>query len=281
MSQRLAECFQNARREKRTLFCPFLTAGYPRMEFLPRMLLALQESGAGCVEMGFPFSDPIADGPVIQESYRVALERGATVEKIIGAVRHARESGLRIPLLAMASFSILFRYGTEDFAEACAYAGVDGLILPDLPLEEAPPVVRTIGIRGLAASLLIAPGTDPARRARIAELCTGFVYYLSVSGITGERSALPPDIVSNLAQLRKLTDRPVCVGFGISQPRQVRSLRGLADGVIVGSAIIRRLTEESARPEPDYAQAVREFSSALAVELRKNEPGNGQSQYTR
>ncbi len=269
MNPRFDKTFAQARGAQRTVLCPFLTAGYPHLDHLPAMLMALQQAPVGCIELGFPFSDPIADGPIIQESFRLALQRGATIRGIFAAVAQARRNGLQLPLVAMASFSILFRYGTEEFVQAAVEVGIDGLILPDVPLEEAAPIVRTAAARDLAVSLLIAPTTSPERRRRIAELCTGFVYYLSVTGITGERAQLPPDLSANLTQLRGLTQRPICVGFGISRPEQVRSLRGIADGVIVGSALIRRLQEDAAEVAPDPVRTVGALAAQLAAPLQE------------
>ncbi len=273
MNDRLKNTLGSARLNNRTLLCPFITAGYPDLSKLVPMLLALQKAGAGMVELGFPFSDPIADGPVIQESYRLALEKGATVEKILEEVRRARDAGFNLPLMAMVSFSIMFRYGTPQLAKAAAEAGVDGFILPDVTLEEAPAVMAELQTHGLACSLLVAPTTTADRRAKIASLCTGFVYYLSVTGITGERTSLPTDIQANLAQLRTVTDRPICVGFGISQPEQVRSFAGLVEGVIVGSAFIRCITRELSSQKPDVVRAVAELASTLAAPLASGETG--------
>ncbi len=273
MTDRLTQCLTRLRAEKRTVLCPFITAGYPDMRHLGGMLMALQNAGAGMVELGFPFSDPVADGPVIQESYRLALEKGADIGGILAEVRGARKAGFKLPLLAMISFSILFRYGTPRLAAEAAAAGIDGFILPDVTLEEAPAVIEEIGRHGLAGCLLVAPTTPPARRRAIGALCTGFVYYLSVTGITGERTSLPADLSANLLELRRLTDRPVCVGFGVSTPQQVQALSGLADGVIVGSALIRCITREMAADKPDVVRAVGELAGALSAPLTANNNG--------
>jgi tryptophan synthase alpha chain len=266
-NDRLTTTFAQARSRNNAVFCPFITAGYPRPDLLKPMLQGLKEAGAGCIELGIPFSDPIADGPVIQESYRYALENGATVERIISTVDEARREGFDLPIMAMVSFSIMFRHGTEEFARACAQAGIDGLILPDVALEEAPEIVERITSVGIKSTLLVSPTTSPERRAQIARLCTGFVYYLSVSGITGERGVLPTDLVTNISALRALTRQPICVGFGISNAQQVRDLSQTADGIIVGSAIIRCIMEDIKSPSPDPVKAVgtlvRSLSSAV------------------
>ncbi len=269
MTDRLSAAFAAPGQHHRALLCPFVTAGYPSVDMLGPLLEALQHAGAGCIELGIPFSDPIADGPTIQESYRLALQNGASVQRILQAVKTIRGHGFSLPIMAMASFSIIFKHGTDVFAASCAEAGIDGLILPDVPLEEAPAVVAALDRHQLKSSLLIAPTTAPDRRAKIASLCTGFIYYLSVTGITGERQSLPADVPLNLKSLRALTPHPICVGFGISRPDQVAELASLADGVIVGSAIIKTITRELAKPAPDVAAAVGAFAAELAAGLKQ------------
>ena len=237
------------------------------MEATPELILAAQEGGAGVVELGIPFSDPIADGPVIQGSYTQALLAGATVKKSLEATKAARKLGVTIPIVAMVSFSIIFKMGTQAFAQACAEHEIDGLILPDVALEEAVAVVDAVREAGLRSSLLVAPTSPPARRAAIARLCDGFVYYLSVSGITGERKALPLDIAPNVAELKKVTQVPICVGFGIATAEQVREVTRVADGAIVGSALIRRLTAAADQGVAGQVKATREFVAELAKGL--------------
>lgn len=283
MTDRLATTFADARAAGRKLLCPFLTAGYPSLPATVALLEAIQHAaepadshggggvvggGIGCVELGFPFSDPVADGPTIQASFTHALARGASVQGIFDAVAQARARGVTLPILAMVSFSIIFKWGTGHFAQVCQQAGIDGVVLPDLPLEEAPAVVAALRQAGLSSTLLIAPGTPPARRAQIAHLCDGFVYYLSVAGITGERQELPPDIAANVAAIRQLTSAPVCVGFGISTPAHVRQVVQIADGAIVGSALIRQITEKKDAPLPELAVHVAAFVRHLATGTR-------------
>ncbi|HUO08535.1 MAG TPA: tryptophan synthase subunit alpha [Phycisphaerae bacterium] len=265
---RLNQAFEGAKREGRKMLCPFLTAGYPSLEATPELLLAAQQAGADMVEVGIPFSDPVADGPVIQASYTHALARGSTVGKCLAGIAAARKLGVTIPLAAMVSFSIVFKRGTSEFSKACADHGVDGLILPDVPLEEAPAIVDAVREAGLRSTLLVAPTSPAARRAAIARLCDGFVYYLSVSGITGERKALPADIAPNVAELRKVTNVPICVGFGISTAEQVREVTRVADGAIVGSALIRRLAEVEDHPIADQCKAAGSFIKEIAAGLR-------------
>ena len=187
------------------LLCPFLTAGYPSLAATPELLLTAQEalSGAGVIELGIPFSDPVADGPVIQASYTEALAKSATVDKCLGTVAAARQRGLTLPVVAMVSFSIIFKRGTREFAQLCRANDLDGVVLPDVPLEEAPGVVAAFHEAGLRTCLLVAPTTPSDRRAAIARLCDGFVYYLSVSGITQESEKSLPGryIAPNILEL--------------------------------------------------------------------------------
>lgn len=264
---RLTTAFEVARKRRLKLLCPFLTAGFPNSDATPEFLLAAQAGGAGILELGIPFSDPVADGPVVQASYTEALLKGASVESSLASVKKARARGLTIPTMAMVSFSIIFKKGTEAFARACADNGIDGVILPDVPLEEAPAIVDVMREAGLRTSLLIAPTTPPPRRAAIGRLCDGFVYYLSVSGITGERKALPTDITPNVAAIRQITDVPVCVGFGISTPEQVREVTSVADGAIVGSAVIRRIAQKAAEGVDAQTRELQRFISELATGL--------------
>jgi tryptophan synthase alpha chain len=252
------------------LLCPFLTAGYPSQEATAELLVASQEGGAGIIELGIPFSDPVADGPVIQASFTQALAQGATVGNSLASVAAARKRGLKIPVMAMVSFSIIFRRGTREFARMCADNELDGIILPDIPLEEAPAIVDVIHDAGLRSCLLVAPTTPEDRRQAIARLCDAFVYYLSVSGITGERTSLPADIARNVGALRKVSQAPICVGFGISTAAQVREVTHTAgaDGAIVGSAVIRRITEHAREPLAQQVQALRGFIADLATGLK-------------
>ena len=266
MSERITEAFA-LRAQGRKLLCPFLTAGYPDARSAPGLLLAAQRGGAGCIELGIPFSDPVADGPVIQASFTQALAQGLDVDGALATVAAARRQGLTVPVLAMASFSIIFKRGTAEFARRCVAAGIDGVILPDLPLEEAPAVTAALAQCGLQASLLVAPNTPPARRAAIARLCTAFVYYLSVSGVTGERQELPADIAANVAALRRETSAPICVGFGISTAAQVRQVVAVADGAIVGSALIRRISQAQRSSPAECEASVEAFVRQLAQGL--------------
>jgi tryptophan synthase alpha chain len=221
---------------------PYLTAGLPDLETTQQLLLALDHAGVTAVELGFPYSDPVADGPTIQSSFTRVLEQGIQVNQVMEMVREFRRQS-ELPLLAMLSYSIVYRKGVGNFIQQAADAGFDGLILPDLSLEEAPEVARIASQDGLCLAMLISPVTPPDRWEKIAATSTGFVYYMSVSGITGERDQLPPELINNVRSLRAASGRPVIVGFGISKAEHVRQVCQEADGAIIGSALVRRIME--------------------------------------
>ena len=221
----LRETFDALRPAGRIALVPFVPAGYPDLATTVACLPALEAGGASLIEVGFPFSDPIADGPTIQEAFTAALSKKLKIADTLAAVAEARPK-VSVPLVSMVSYSIVFRYGLKRFVADIKAAGFDGLILPDLPPPEAQKICDDVRAGGLDTILLVAPTTTPERRAEIARLSSGFVYYLSVSGITGERDQLPADLSDNVRQLKQLTDRPVCVGFGIHLPRHVAQLQG-------------------------------------------------------
>ncbi|HEX4125250.1 MAG TPA: tryptophan synthase subunit alpha [Tepidisphaeraceae bacterium] len=256
------QAFAEVRGSGRIGLVPFIPAGYPNLQTTRLAISALDAAGATAIEVGFPFSDPVADGPTIQQAYTAALAAKITVANILATI--AAVSGtVRAPLVGMASYSIIYRQGSEKFFAAARAAGISGLIIPDLPPPEARSVCRQIAAAGLEVCLLVAPTTAPARRKEICDLCTGFVYYLSVSGITGQRADLPPDLADNLRELRTLTDKPICVGFGISRPEHVKSLRGLADGAIVGSAIVGRMNEYVGESPEKIAEVIGGYAREL------------------
>jgi tryptophan synthase alpha chain len=259
----IAETFESLRRAGRIALMPFIPAGYPDLETTAELIPALEAGGANLIEIGFPFSDPIADGPIVQEAFAHALARKVKVADVFATVASAR-SKVSIPLLGMLSFSIVYRHGVDRFVAEAKAAGLDGLILPDLPPPEAQQVCERVRASGLETVLLIAPTTTPERRRQIAQLSSGFVYYLSVTGITGERDQLPADLAANVRGLKQLTDRPVCVGFGISQPRHVKQLVGTAEGAIVGSFIVRRMKSELSSPRETLVAAIRNEVAGLS-----------------
>lgn len=259
--------FQALRAAGRTALMPFLPAGDPDLDFTSLALASLAQAGADLIEVGFPFSDPIADGPVIQASYTRALARHVKLAEIFDHLGgRTRLADWRTPLVAMASYSLIYRLGPARFVESAQQAGLAGVIVPDLPVEEAADLRAIARERDFKLVLLVTPTTTPERAERIVQACSGFVYVVSVVGITGERDRLPAELSGMLTRLRSLTDLPLCVGFGVSTPEQVRSLRGQAEGVIVGSAVVKRLDaaqQDRTRALQEIAAFVSELAQAL------------------
>jgi tryptophan synthase alpha chain len=264
----IAQTFEELRAARHIALMPFIPAGYPDLETTAAALVALEHAGASIIEVGIPFSDPIADGPVIQAAFTAALSKKLRLADVFRMIGEARPD-LSVPLVAMVSYSVVFRYGLARFLTNARMSGFDGLILPDLPPPEAQSVCDQVRAAGLDTILLVAPTTAPQRRAEIASLCSGFVYYLSISGITGERRQLPEDLKANVAQLKQASRRPVCVGFGIHEPEHVRQLSELADGAIVGSAFVRRMQKHEYDGPSGIARALGSYCSELLSLVRK------------
>jgi len=258
--------FQQLRASGRKAFMPFITAGDPDLDFTAAVLRELVAQGSHLCELGIPYSDPVADGPVIQASYTRALDRQIKLDEIMGMLGWITPT-LPAPIVTMVSYSIVLRRGPEAYVEQAQAAGVAGAIVPDLPWEESGPLAQLCRKRDFSLIHLITPTTGHDRAKRIAERSTGFIYYVSITGITGERTELPPEIVDNVTWLREQTPLPVCIGFGISRPDHVRRLAPVADGLIVGSAIVRRIAEAGARSREevlaDVGQYVRELLAAM------------------
>jgi tryptophan synthase alpha chain len=263
--------FDRLRKENRKAFMPFLTAGDPDLETSARLIEEAARRGASLIEVGFPYSDPIADGSVIQASYNRALAKGIKVERIFAMVRGLSQkepfkSG-QVPLVGMVSFSLVHHRGPERFIREAQEAGLAGAIVPDLPVEESLALAKLAASRDFKLIQLVTPTTPRDRAKQIATTSTGFVYCVSVVGITGERAQIPSTLMEQLRWLRTQTNLPLCVGFGISKPDHVRMLRPAADGVIVGSHLVRRL--DNARPATDLVRDVGEQVQLLASALNE------------
>jgi tryptophan synthase alpha chain len=262
------ELFGRLRAAGRKAFMPFVTAGDPDLAFTRELLPAVADAGASLIEVGFPFSDPIADGPVIQASYTRALDRGLKLADVFAAVKDVTtRPGWQTPMVAMASYSLMFKKGPAAFIDAARAAGLSGAVVPDLPAEEADDLAKLATDRDFKLILLVTPTTSPARAERIVRACSGFVYVVSVVGITGERDRLPVQLRDMIARLRTLTGLPLCVGFGVSRPEHVRELKDLADGVIVGSALVKRLEaagSDRGKALDDVRKLATDLSGALA-----------------
>jgi tryptophan synthase alpha chain len=268
---RIDHLFTRLRSENRRALMPFVTAGDPDLSTTAMLINELVNRGAHLVEVGIPYSDPIADGPVIAASYHRALEHGVKVAHIFQTLRTLRAEGsARIndtPMVSMVSYAIIHRLGVERYLNDAATAGLDGLIVPDLPVEESTGLMEKAARRNLKLIQLITPTTPRDRAIRIAHSTTGFVYYVSVAGITGERKSLPSELVETVGWLRTQTDLPICIGFGISGPDQVRQLASVADGLIIGSAIVRRLAGALNRPRAEVVREIGQFIGELVKVL--------------
>ena len=243
---------------------PFLSVGDPDIDFTVEALERIDRAGAAVCELGVPYSDPIADGPVIQASYTRALAAGTTLESVFDVARRASRR-ITMPLVAMTSYSIIFRRGIGAFVTAAKDSGLTGLVVPDLPLEESADLDAACRAAGLALVRLVTPTTPRERAEKIARLSTGFLYCVSVAGVTGERSALPDTLAERVRWLKSVTDCPVFVGFGVSGPEQVRAVTSVADGAIVGSAVVRHLERASATPRPQLLDSIESFVRELAT----------------
>jgi tryptophan synthase alpha chain len=241
MSQtRIGRLFEKVRREGRPAFIAYLTAGDPTPLDTPRLVAALERGGADLIELGVPFSDPIADGPVIQRGAERALKAGTTLATVLQIAREIRKQS-EIPLLLFTYLNPALRYGFEKLAQDAVTSGIDGCLLTDLSVEEAEQYVTAMREHGLDTVFLAAPTSTEERRKLVVKYSTGFVYLVSRTGVTGERQSLSDGVTTLVDSMRAVTDLPLAVGFGISTPEQMRTVGEMADGVIVGSAIVRAI----------------------------------------
>ncbi len=260
------ELFTNLRAAGRKALMPFITAGDPDVEFSASLLAELVRQGCHLCEVGIPYSDPIADGPVIQASYTRALDNRVRLEQILEMLAGVTPK-LNAPVVTMTSYAIISRQDEERYVDSIAEAGIAGIIAPDLPVEESAPLAKICATRDISLIQLVTPTTPRERTLRIAETSTGFLYYVSVTGITGERTELPAELIDNVAWLREQTSLPICIGFGISDPEHVRMLAPVADGLIVGSAIVRRIAAGRDNPREAVLKDIGNYVSTLLSEL--------------
>lgn len=235
---RIDKRFKELKKERKAAFIAYITAGDPNLAMTGKIALALEKSGVDLIELGIPFSDPVADGPTIQAASQRALVKGASLKKIFALVSLLRRK-TQIPLVFMTYYNPVFRFGLARFFETCRKTGVDGVIIPDLSIEEAAPVIALAKKNKVATIFLVAPTSPKTRVEAIAAKSKGFIYYVSLTGVTGARKKLPPEVAVNVRKIKSLTDKPVAVGFGVSDAKQARSIAKVADGVIVGSAIVK------------------------------------------
>jgi tryptophan synthase alpha chain len=258
---RIEAAFKN-----KPIFMPYFPLGYPDLSTSIGVIEALAKNGADLIEVGLSFSDPLADGPVIQHATQIALEKGITIRKSLEAVKELRSRSVDVPLVLMGYYNPMLAYGLEKFVCDAIDAGVDGFIIPDLPIEESDEFVSmrvgTGGRPSLPLIQMLAPTTPNERMEMIARNARGFVYLVSVTGVTGERKSISDGLGDLIARVRQHTSVPVCVGFGISTPEQAKQVASLADGVIVGSACVKAIGE-SKNPIEAAKEFARRFQSAL------------------
>ncbi|MCM2359263.1 MAG: tryptophan synthase subunit alpha [Geobacteraceae bacterium] len=241
---RIGEKFKELGEKGEKALIAFITAGDPDLEFTGECILEMEKGGADIIELGVPFSDPMADGPTIQKSSERALTAGTTLPKILAMVKSVRQRS-RVPIVLMGYFNPVFRFGVAKFAAAAVAAGVDGVLLVDLPPEEAGEFKKAAAAAGLDLISLLTPTSDAGRIAKVAELGSGFIYYVSVTGVTGARQSVADSMFGKVAEIREKSPLPVAVGFGISDPVQAARVASVADGVVVGSAIVKLFEEFS------------------------------------
>jgi tryptophan synthase alpha chain len=267
----IARAFELAGREDRAAFVPFLMAGDPDLETSAELVGSLAAAGADVVELGVPFSDPIADGPVNQAAASRALAGGTTLERILETVAKLR-SRTHVPVVLFSYFNPILRYGLERFAEHAAASGVDGVLCVDLPPEEAAAeYLPTLSVHGLDAIFLLSPTSGRERVRGVARVGSGFVYYVSRTGVTGERGELPEELAGEVAGARRALKLPVAVGFGISTPEQAARVARIADGVVVGSALVRLVAEHAG--SGDLHDLVRAFAARMVAATRRGDRG--------
>jgi len=261
----ISECFANLRRSQQCALIPFITAGDPNLETTAKALEILDQNGADIIELGVPYSDPLADGPVIQAAATRALEKGVRLEMVLEMIQSVGPQ-LRSPIILFTYYNPILYRGIEPFLQSLQRAGVKGLVVPDLPLEEADTLLKPAANYGIDLTLLIAPTSPPERIKAIALQSQGFIYLVSVTGVTGMRTAVEGRVKDLLKEIRAVTDKPIGVGFGVSEPAQAKQIREWgADAVIVGSAVVKRLADGS----PHHAlETVKTFCQSLKTAIQ-------------
>ena len=261
----ISRCFENLRRNQECALIPFITAGDPDLETTAKALQVLDSSGADIIELGVPYSDPLADGPVIQAAATRALARGTTLEQVLDMLKGISPS-LRSPIILFTYYNPILHRGIDKFLGQIKDAGVAGLVVPDLPLEESAGLIKPAAEMGIDLTLLVAPTSSPERIEAIARASQGFIYLVSVTGVTGIRSEMQTRVGDLLQQIRNVTDKPIGVGFGVSEPEQARQVKAWgADAAIVGSAIVKRLAEGT--PEQGL-DAIAQFCQSLKTAIK-------------
>jgi len=263
MSNRLRKTIARARKYKSKLFCAYVTLGFPTLSRTEDVVLALERAGTSILELGFPFSDPLADGPTIQHSSEQAIRGGVRIEDAFKLMRKLRKKGFALPVLFFSYLNPIVRHGVERTLSELKRSGFDGLIVPDLPIEEGSVMEQLCRLENLSLVYLAAPTTSKKRMRVIVRRSSEFIYYVSLRGVTGARHRLPSDLLGKLKTIKKMTKKPVLAGFGVSRPEQARSIARVADGIVVGSAIIDRL-----RKGGNVKRSVFSYVSRLIREMK-------------
>lgn len=270
-TKRIAAAFEKARAENRVALVPFVTGGFPTLPQTEVLLHAIVEGGADIIEIGIPFSDPLADGATVQYTSQIALENGTSLTDCLEMVRRVRAAGVTIPLVMMGYSNPFYQYGLEKLARDAAEAGVDGFIVPDLPIEESDEFRDPFAAAGLALIYMVAPTSTDARIAAAGERASGFIYCVSLVGVTGARDNMSDELPAYLNRVRNQTDVPLAVGFGISRPEHVRQMTTVADGVVVASALINHIKD---LPLAEQASAATQFVREMAAATKKPDSAN-------
>lgn len=268
---RLTRRFEKLKAQDRAALVTFITANDPDPKFFRQLLEGLPTAGADIIELGMPFSDPMADGPSIQLSSQRALKAGVSIDDLLGAVAEMREWEMDTPVILMGYYNPIYVYGPAEFAEAAANAGVDGVIIVDLPPEESEELNQHLRANNLHMIFLAAPTTDKTRLPRVLDHASGFVYYVAVKGVTGTKSADMTEVGARIAEMREQTDLPLGVGFGIRTPAQAAEVARFADAAVVGSAIVDIIADgidDEMRPEAGLSARVLDFVKDLSNGVR-------------
>ncbi len=263
---RIDKKFADLRASGKKAFIPFITAGDPSLDITISLVSRLESAGADIIELGVPFSDPVADGRSIQKSSLRALEHGTSLRDVINTVSKIRTQ-TQIPIAFLTYYNLIFKYGVEQFVRDAAGAGVDGTVIADLPPEEASELVSAAREHDFATIFLVAPTSTPERVKLVSEACTGFIYCVSLTGVTGAREQISEMLAPTLKRIREHTDKPIAVGFGVSTPEQAREVAKMADGVIVGSAIVN-LVEANVDNPDRLLSATEQFASSLVEAVK-------------
>ncbi|WP_031516216.1 tryptophan synthase subunit alpha [Desulfofalx alkaliphila] len=260
---RVEQCFEKLKAQNQKAFIPFITAGDPHLDVTVELVKAMDVSGADIIELGVPYSDPMADGPIIQAACQRALKAGVTLRRILYAVQEIRRSS-QVPLVLMSYYNPILQYGLKNFVLDAVSSGVDGVIVPDLPVEECLPLYKSALEKGLCLIPLVAPTTTQERLSKIAELAMGFIYCVSVTGITGLRQEFNSEISKLTNRVRCASSLPIAIGFGVSSPAQAVTVAQYCDAVIVGSAIVNIIGRDPGNAVHKVARAVAEYKAACS-----------------